>query len=315
MDDSRLRMQRVVFGETLCELAEEFPTMVVLDADVSKSTQTTLFAEAHPERFFNFGIAEANMVGAAAGMATCSLIPVANTFAFLLTLRAGDPIRSLVAYPCLNVKLAGAYAGLSDAFDGASHQSVTDIAVMRALPNLTVLAPSDIESTQQAVRRMLEHQGPVYIRLSRDFVGPGPAGSDGFEIGRARVLRSGADVALVFCGALQPEVLGAADLLAQRGIGAAVVDCGTVKPLDKDTLVEVASKASAVVTIEEHNVIGGLGGAVAELLGEYRPTPMIRVGLQDCFGESGPYCDLREKHGLTAEGIVAAAESALRRRY
>ncbi len=225
------RPMRVVFGETLCELAEEFPELVVLDADVSSSTQTKLFAEKYPDRFFNFGIAEANMISAAAGMATCGLIPVASTFAFLVTLRAGDPVRSLVAYNNLNVKLAGGYAGLSDFADGASHQSVMDLAVMRSMPNMTVLVPSDVETARGAVRAMLRHNGPVYIRLSRENVSSCHGGDESFEIGKAKVLRDGKDVTLAVSGTLLVQAIEAAGELERAGISAAVVEFPTLKPL------------------------------------------------------------------------------------
>jgi len=305
------RPMREVFAEALCELAEDFPRMVVLDADVSSSTRTRLFAERHPDRFYNFGVAEANMVSAAAGMAACGLVPVASSFAFLLTTRAADPVRSHVAYPNLNVKLAGGYAGLSDFADGASHQSVMDLAVMRAMPNMTVLAPSDIETTRGAVRAMLAAAGPAYLRLSRQPVGSLHGGDEGFEIGRARTLRDGGDVVLAVCGTLTGEALAAAEALAAEGVEAAVVEFATVKPLDVGALAAAAGRARAVVTVEEHGIHGGLGGAVAEALGETRPVPLRRVGVRDTFAESGPYEALLEKYGLTAPHIAAAAREAL----
>jgi transketolase len=302
---------RLVFGETLCEAGDEFPGLVVLDADVSSSTQTKLFGLKYPERFFNFGIAEANMVGAAAGMAACGLIPVASTFAFLLALRAGDPVRSLIAYNRLNVKLAGGYAGLSDFADGASHQSVFDMAVLRSMPNMTVLAPSDVETTRGAVRAMLSYDGPVYLRLSRDNVGACHGGDESFEIGRARVLRDGSDVVLAVSGTLLPQVLAAADELEKSGISAAVVEFPTLKPFDGATLGRYARLAGAVVSVEEHTVLGGLGSAVAEYLSENCPVRLKRVGIADSFGESGKYDALLEKFGLTAPHIVRAAREAV----
>jgi len=303
---------RMVFGETLTELGEEFPQLVVLDADVSSSTQTKLFGDKFPERFYNFGIAEANMVSAAAGMATCGMIPVASTFAFLLTLRAGDPVRSLIAYNNLNVKLAGGYAGLSDFADGASHQAVLDVAVMRAMPNMTVLVPSDIETTRGAVRAMIEHHGPVYIRLSRDIVGSYHGGDDTFEIGRGRILRKGKDVTLVVSGTLLPYVLEAAEGLSKEGIEASVLEFPTIKPFDHDTLAAFAKNTGAVVTVEEHIISGGLGGAVAESLSENCPVKLKRIGLNDTFGESGPYNALLEKYNLTAPHIIQAAKDIIK---
>ncbi len=305
---------RVIFGETLCELAEEFPTMVVLDADVSSSTQTRLFAEKHPQRFYNFGVAEANMVSAAAGMAAGGLIPVVSSFAFLLAARAGDPVRSQVAYGRLNVKLCGGYAGVSDSADGASHQSVMDLAFMRALPNLTVLVPSDADTARAAVRAMLRHVGPVFLRISREPVGSLHGGDERFEIGRARVLREGRHVSLTVCGTLLAEALAAADALAGEGIEAGVVEFATLNPLVVETLAAQAGRTGAVVTIEEHSILGGFGGAVAEALGEHRPVPMRRVGLRDTFAESGGYRELLDKYGLTAPHIAAAAREVVARK-
>lgn len=244
-----LKPMRQVFGEVLCEIGEALPELVVLDADVSSSTQTRLFSSKFPERFFNFGIAEANMISAAAGMATCGLLPVASSFAFLVTLRAADPVRSLVSYNNLNVKLAGGYAGLSDYADGASHQSVLDVSVMRSMPNMTVLIQSDIETTRGAVRAMLDYKGPVYLRLSRDLVGSCHEGDETFDIGRAKVLRDGKDTTLAVCGTLLPDALGAADELAQCGVSAAVLEFPVIKPFDADTLLAYARKTGHVVRL------------------------------------------------------------------
>jgi transketolase len=311
---SNAKPMRQIFGEALCELGEEFPNLVVLDADVSSSTQTVLFRQKYPNRFFNFGIAEANMVGAAAGMATGGLLPVVSTFAFLITLRAGDPVRSLVAYNQLNVKLAGGYAGLSDFADGASHQAVMDLAIMRAMPSMTVLVPSDIETTRGAIQAMLKYKGPVYLRLSRDVVASYHQGDESFEIGKARVLRDGNDLAIAVCGTLLKEVLAAAEELAKEKINVAVIEFPTLKPFDRETMIGFATKTGAVLTVEEHTIVGGLGSAVAECLGEYQPTPLYRVGIKDCFGESGSYRQLLEKFGLTAMQIIEAAKKVLKRK-
>jgi transketolase len=305
---------RVVFGEMLCELASEYPELVVLDADCSSSTQTGLFGARYPERFYNFGIAEANMVSAAAGMAASGLLPVASTFAFLMALRAGDQVRSLVAYNNLNVKLAAGYAGLSDHADGASHQAIMDLAVARALPNMTVLVPSDIESTRGAVRAMLAHRGPVYLRLSRAPVPSLHGGDETFTIGRGHVLREGKDVTLVFCGSVIGAVLAAAERLEAEGVSTAVLELGSVKPLDGETLAGLARGTGAVVTVEEHSINGGLGGAVAECLAEACPVPVRRVGIRDTFGESGSYEQLLERYGLTSAAVVAAAHDVLGRK-
>lgn len=302
---------RLVFGEMLCELGEEFPELVVLDADVSSSTQTKLFGMKYTDRFFNFGIAEGNMVSAAAGMATCGLIPVASTFSFLLTLRAGDPVRSLVSYNNLNVKLAGGYAGFSDFADGASHQSVLDISIMRAMPNMTVLVPSDIETTRGAVRAMVKHKGPVFLRLSRDMVESCHNGNEAFEIGKANVLAEGGDITLAVCGTLLADTLKAAEELKKDGISASVIEFPTIKPLDNETLLKFAKRTGAVVSIEEHTINGGLGGAIAECLSENYPVKLKRVGIRDTFGESGAYKDLLHKYGLSTQSIVEAAKKLL----
>ncbi|MBM7583417.1 transketolase [Caldicoprobacter guelmensis] len=306
---------RLVFGEILCELAEEFPEMVVLDADVSNSTQTKRFEEKFKDRFFNFGIAEANMVSAAAGMATCGLIPVVSTFAFLIVLRAGDPVRSLIAYNSLNVKLAGGYAGLSDFADGASHQSVTDLAIMRAMPNMTVLVPSDIDTTRGAVRAMLKHRGPVYLRLSREPVGSYHGGDESFEIGKAKILKDGKDVTLAVSGTLLPQVLEAAEELEKAGIRPAVLEFPTLKPFDSETLIYYAQKTGAIVTVEEHTILGGFGGAVSESLSEICPVPVKRIGINDCFGESATsYSELLNKYFLTKGYICQAAIGLIKRK-
>lgn len=309
---STSKPMRLVFGEMLQELGEKFPELMVLDCDVSSSTQTKLYGQKYPERFFNFGIAEANMVSAAAGMAASGLIPVTSTFAFLLTLRAGDPIRSLIAYNNLNVKLAGGYAGLSDFADGASHQSVLDISIMRAMPNMTVLVPSDIETTRGAVKAMIAHNGPVYLRLSRDAVGSYHGGDETFEIGKARVLRDGSDMTLAVCGTLLPFALEAAAELAKDGISAAVVEFSTIKPFDNETLVTYGRQTGAIISIEEHSIIGGLGGAIAETLAEKCPVRLERLGLKDTFGESGPYSALLDKYKLTTPYILDAAKRILK---
>ena len=301
---------RSVFGEMLCELGEQFPELTVLDCDTSSSTQTKVFGNRFPERFYNFGIAEGNMVSAAAGMATCGLIPVASAFAFLLALRAGDPVRSLIAYNRLNVKLAGAYAGLSDFADGASHQSVTDIAVMRAMPNMTILVPSDIESTRALLRCAIEMQGPVYLRLSRNEVPSLHGGDEDFLVGKAKAIRAGTDITLAVTGTLLGEAIAAAELLAEQGIEAEIWEFHTVKPFDADALLRSAEKTGKVISIEEHSILGGLGSAVAECLSENNPNAGLRrIGIQDTFGCSGQYPELLDTYGLTAKHIIQAALS------
>lgn len=302
---------RVVFGETLRELGEAYPELVVLDSDTSSSTQTKLFGDAYPNRFFNCGIAEGNMVGMAGGMAACGLIPVASAFAFLIALRAGDDVRSLVAHNRLNVKLAGGYCGLSDFADGASHQSVSDIGVIRSIPGIVILTPSDIVTTKAAVKAMLDYEGPVYIRLSRDLAGCIHEEAMDFEIGRAYRVKEGMDITIASSGVSLTAALEAARALAQEGIDAEVLDFTTVKPLDAQTLIESVKKTRALITVEEHNIYGGLGSAAAEVLSEQFPVKMKRVGMEDCFGESGSYPELLEKYGISAKRLAEEAEALL----
>ncbi|HML47026.1 MAG TPA: transketolase C-terminal domain-containing protein [Clostridia bacterium] len=303
---------RQVFGDALCEAGKLYPRLVVLDADVSSSTQTLRFAQAFPERFYNFGIAELSMTAAAAGFAACGDVPVVSSFAFLLALRAGDAVRSLIAYNRLNVKLAGGYAGLSDYADGASHQSVADLSILRAIPNLCLLSPSDIESTRGAVRAMLDMQGPVYLRLSRAEVGSLHGGDERFDIGKARLLRDGGNLLVCATGPVLAAALQAADQLRSEGIACAVLEYGTIKPFDAQALLSCAARTGRVLTVEENNVIGGLGGAAAESLAEAGlGARLFRVGIGDCFGESGAYDLLLRKHGLDREGIARAMRRAL----
>lgn len=306
-----MKPMRLVFGETLIELAEEFPKMVVLDSDVSSSTQTKLFGMKYPDRFFNFGIAESNMISAAAGMAACGQIPVASTFAFLITLKAADPVHSLVAYNNLNVKLAGGYAGLSDFADGASHQSVMDLAIMRSMPNMTVLIPSDIETTIGATREMLKHNGPVYIRLSRDLAGSYHNGNRNFEIGRANLLVNGKDLLIAVCGTLTGYALEASEQLNKRGISTSVIEFPTLKPFDIETLLKNSKEVKGIITVEEHSILGGLGSAVCECVCDQFPKPVKRVGIKDMFGQSGKYKQLLDEYMLTTPAIIRKAEELL----
>ena len=306
---------REAFGEALVEVGESHPKVVVLDADVSHSTRTLLFAERFPERFFNLGVAEANMMDIAAGLATTGCVPWVSTFSFLASLRAGEQIRTCIAYPRLNVKIAAGYAGLSDSFDGPTHQSVFDLAVLRAMPNMAVIVAADAPEARAAVKAATAYTGPVYLRLSRAEV---PIvfsqGEPEFEVGRGRIIREGGDVSLVATGVLLHRALAAADRLSGRGIEARVVEIHTLKPIDESILLEAAEQTGALVTVEEHSVIGGLGGAVAEVLGRRRPTPIEMVGLRDTFAESGPYEALLDAYGLGVGDIVAATQSVLVRK-
>jgi len=309
-----MKAMREAYGEALVELGGKNPRVVVLDADVSSSSRSVLFKNAYPERFFNVGIAEGNMVGIAAGLATCGYIPFVNTFAFLFALRAADPIRSFVAYNRLNVKIAGAYGGFSDSYDGASHQAVEDVSIMRSIPNLTVIVPADEHAARKAVLAAAEYKGPVYLRLSRAEVPEVYDAAAPFAIGKANIVRTGRDVTIVANGYMVRKALDAAAMLAERGIDAEVIDMHTVKPFDAAALLASAAKTGAVVTVEENNIYGGLGSAAAEVLATRQPLPLEIVGIKDAFGESGPYEAILAKHGLDPAAIIAAAERVLSRK-
>ncbi len=305
---------RFSYADALLALGAENPDVVSLDADVSKSMKTTLFAAKFPERSFNFGIAEQNMMAAAAGMATTGLIPFANTYAVFASMRALDQVRNSIHYPRLNVKIAASHSGITPGPDGVTHQAQEDLSIMRALAGSTVIAPADPVSTRMAVRAAAAHEGPVYLSFTRD---PVPVLYDEgfpFRIGKAVVVREGRDVAIVANRDLVVQALIAAELLAKKGIDARVIDCHTLKPLDERTILTAARDTGAVVTAENNIIFGGLGSAVAELLVEKLPTPMKRVGVQDTFAESGPYLEVIDKYGLTARHIVKAVADVLRRR-
>lgn len=302
--------QRQVFGEMVAELGASNNRMVVLDADVSSSTQTKHFAARFPDRFFNMGICEANMVSVAAGLAACGFIPLASSFALFISMRAGEQVRAQVAHPRLNVKLIGGYAGLSDFADGASHQSVEDLAVMRAMPNMTILSPSDIVTTRLAIRVMLEYDGPVFLRLSRDSVTEDYPADQAFRIGQAITVREGADLSIVATGPMVRLAIEASELLAAKGLSVRVIDMHTIKPLDHDSLDRAACETGAIVTVEEHSRLGGLGGAVCEAVCERTPVPVVRIGIPDRFGETGRYPELLARMGLSAGNIAAAGEKA-----
>ena len=305
---------RDAYGQALAELGALNDKVVVLDADLSKSTKTNDFKKVYPERFFNMGIAEQNLLGTAAGFAAAGKIPFASSFAVFAVGRAYDQIRNSIAYPKLNVKIAATHAGLTVGEDGGSHQMLEDIALMRALPNMTVIVPADGVETKQVIMAAAEYNGPVYIRLGRP---KGPVLFDEtykFEIGKGVVLKEGTDVTLVATGIMVSKAVEAAEALAAEGISAAVVNISTIKPLDNALITEMAQKTGAVVTCEEHNIYGGLGSAVAEVLVENCPVPMARVGVEDSFGESGLPDQLLEKYGLTAANIADKAKAVIARK-
>ena len=305
---------RDAYGEALAELGAVNENIVVLEADLSKSTKTSDFKKVYPERHFNMGIAEQNMLGVAAGFAAAGKIPFASSFAVFATGRAYDQIRNSIAYPNLNVKIAATHAGLTVGEDGGSHQMLEDIALMRALPNMTVIVPADGIETKQAVKAAAEYEGPVYIRMGRPKVPVLFDDNYTFEIGKGVVLKEGTDVTLVGTGIMVSKAVEAAELLAAEGISAAVVNISTIKPLDAELIIAQAQKTGAIVTCEEHNIYGGLGSAVAEVLVENCPVPMARVGVADKFGESGLPDELLEKHGLTAANIAAQAKAVIARK-
>lgn len=298
---------RDAFGEALLALASEVPELVVLDADVSSSTRTAAFGQKYPDRFFNVGVAEANMVDIAAGLATCGMRPVVSTFALFLTLKAADQVRNIICYNQLPVVLAGGYAGLSDSYDGASHQSILDIAIMRAMPNMTVVVPADEVEMHQALAAALRWDGPVYIRICRN---PTPvlfADAPPLEIGKIRKLRDGGALTIAVCGVPTSMAIEAADRLARRGVAVDLLEVATIKPIDVQALVDSVRKTGRVLTVEEHTVCGGLGGAVAEVVGQHAPARMRLVGIQDTFTESGAYDALLRKYGISVERIESEA--------
>ncbi len=303
---------REAYGKALAAIGEKNEKIVVLDADLSKSTKTEIFAKKFPHRFFNMGIAEANMAGTAAGLAIAGQVVFMSSFAIFATGRAFEIIRNGICYPKLNVKIAATHGGLTVGEDGGSHQSIEDIALMRVLPNMKVLVPADGTETKKMVEALAKDYGPAYLRLGRSGQ-PLLFGEEyDFQIGKGKVLREGNDVALVACGLMVAEAVAAAELLSEQGINAAVINMSTIKPLDTDLLLAYAKICGAVVTAEEHSIIGGLGGAVAEALSEAYPCPVQRVGVQDSFGESGKPAELLEKYGLTAKDIAAAAARAIK---
>jgi transketolase len=298
---------REAYGRTLAKLGGENDKIVVLDADLSKSTKTAEFKKVYPERFINMGIAEGNMMAVAAGMSTCGKIPFVSTFAMFATGRAFEQVRNSICYPRLNVKICATHAGITVGEDGASHQSVEDISLMRSIPNMTVICPSDAVETEAAIRAVAEYNGPCYVRLGRLGV-PVINNNDDykFEIGKAITLREGKDACIIATGIMVDAALEAYNLLAEKGIKVRVIDMHTIKPIDKDAIIKAAEETKVIITAEEHSIIGGLGSAVCEVVCENHPVPVLRVGIKDTFGESGKPAELLKAYELTAEDIVKA---------
>ena len=305
---------RNAYGDALKELGALNPKVVALEADVGSSTKSAVFGKAFPDRYFNVGIAELNMVSMAAGMAASGLIPFVNTFAVFLLLRGGDPVQSMIAHDKLNVKLGGAYTGFSDSYDGSSHQAITDISHVRAMPNMTVLSVCDAVQTRKAVFEMAAFDGPCYVRLSRAATEVIYDDASGFKIGGANKLTDGGDVTIFATGYMVQKSLAAAELLRAEGIHATVVDVYSLKPVDTEMVVSCVRATGCAVTVEEHNVYGGLGSIICEELSRHYPAPVEMVGVQDCFAESGDYEKLLIKYGLNPEHIVAKAKATIARK-
>lgn len=297
---------RVAYGQKLAELGEQNKDIIVIDADVSSSTQSHYFAKAHPDRFYNFGIAEANMVSAAAGLATMGKIPVVNTFSFLLCERALDQITRGIAYNSLNVKLAANYGGMSDSFDGASHHSTTDIAIMSNIPNVTTVVISDAVQMEKALPKIIDYDGCVYFRMCRAETPVVHTEDDVFEIGKGIILKEGKDLTIVATGIMVARALEAAGLLHKEGIDARVVEIHTIKPIDKKLIQKCAEETGAIVSCEEGLVNGGLGSAICQCIQE-NPVPVTRVGIDDCFTQTGPYETLLDYYGMSVDSIVNKA--------
>ena len=312
MSDVIKKATRDSYGAALVELGAEYDNLVVLDADLAAATKTGGFRKAYPDRFFDCGIAESNMMGVAAGLAASGKIVFASSFAMFAAGRAFEQVRNSIGYPHLNVKIGATHAGISVGEDGATHQCCEDIALMRSIPGMTILNPADDNEAKQAVRAAVEMTGPVYLRFGRLAVPVVTPADYTFEIGKGAVLRDGKDVTIVATGLMVGEALIAAEQLAGEGISARVINMATIKPIDRDILVEAARDTGALVTAEEHNIIGGLGSAVAEVICETLPVPVLRVGVNDTFGSSGPALELLKKYGLCAENIAAHAKEAYR---
>ncbi|MDE5569652.1 MAG: transketolase family protein [Ruminococcus sp.] len=313
MADVIKKATRDSYGESLKELAEEYNNLVVLDADLAAATKTGIFKKAYPERFFDCGIAEANMMGVAAGLASCGKIPFASTFAMFAAGRAYEIVRNSIGYPHLNVKIGATHAGISVGEDGATHQCNEDIALMRTIPGMTIINPCDDVEARAAVRAAVEFNGPVYMRFGRLAV---PVINDSetykFELGKGVIMKDGNDVTIVATGLMVNEALESAKVLETEGISARVVNIHTIKPLDKKLICKCAEETGVIVTAEEHSVIGGLGSAVAEAVTECCPVPVIKVGVNDEYGYSGPAVDLLKKFGLSAENIADKAREAVK---
>ena len=308
-----VKSTRAAYGEVLQEIGEEFPDVVVMDADLSESTMTCHFAEKYPDRFYNIGIAEQSMMGTAAGLATCGITPICSTFAVFASMRSGEQIRTSICYPKLNVKVVTTHSGLSIGTAGATHFCEEDLAIMRALPNMTVIAPSDFLETKKAVRAALKMDGPVYIRLGRGDAAVLYSELDDYEIGKAITIQDGTDVTLIATGVMVQRAVAAAKLLEQEGVSCRVVDMHTIKPLDTEAVIKAARETKGIVTLEEHNVKGGLGSAVSEVVAELKgeKAPVKILGIPDVFGGVASAELLWDSYGMDAESIAKTAKELM----
>ena len=312
MADVIKKATRESYGEALKELADEYKDLVVLDADLAAATKTGIFKKAYPDRFFDCGIAEANMMGVAAGLAACGKIPFASTFAMFAAGRAFEIVRNSIGYPHLNVKIGATHAGISVGEDGATHQCNEDIALMRTIPGMVVINPADDVESKAAVEAAINYEGPVYMRFGR-LAAPifnDPA-TYKFEIGKGITLKDGKDITIVATGLMVYEAVKAAEALAAEGIDAGVINIHTIKPIDEELIAAAAAKTGLLLTVEEHSVIGGLGSAVADVLAAKQPARLVKIGVNDEFGHSGPAVELLKQYGLCAENIIAKAKEAL----
>lgn len=304
---------RDAYGKALVKLGQMNDDVVVLDADLSKSTKTHEFSKTYPQRFFNMGIAEQNLIGAACGLAAAGKIPFASTFAMFATGRSFEVIRNSACYPKLNVKVCATHAGITVGEDGASHESVEDVAIMRAIPNMTILVPADGVETEQMIFEAAKFNGPMYVRLGRSAVPTLFDENYKFEVGKGVVLREGNDATIIACGMMVSEAVVAHETLKAEGINARVINMSTIKPIDRELIIKAAEETKAIVTAEEHSIIGGLGSAVSEVVTEECPVVVKKVGVKDTFGESGTPAELLKKYGLTSEDIVKAVKEAVTR--
>ncbi len=313
MAEREMMLTRKGWADALLELGENNPNVVVLDADLAKSTLTALFKEKYPKRFFDMGIAEQNMINTAGGLSLTGLVPFVSTYGVFVSGRAWEQIRTSICYGELNVKLGGAHGGISVGPDGATHQALEEITIMRVIPNMTVLVPTDYYETKKAVLAAAKINGPVYIRFGREKVPVVTDENTPFEIGKANIMKEGTDVTIVACGPMVAESLDAAEVLAKENINAEVINLHTIKPLDKETIIASVKKTKHLVTAEEHQVAGGMGSAILEVLAQEYPVPAEMVGIDDTFGESGKPRELMEKYGITSKEIIEKTKSVLNR--